>query len=80
VIKSEIRVPNPNHSNAEIRMVSDFGFPSLSWSLFVKIARVKESVVACLLMLSLCGASSADELDSQELQARVRSILGAVSP
>jgi mono/diheme cytochrome c family protein len=37
----------------------------------------KNTVLASVLMLSLCGASSADEIDPQELPSRVRSIFVA---
>ena len=40
----------------------------------MKTMRPKNMVVACVLTLSLCGASSAEELDPKELPSKVRSI------
>src|ERR1700722_17865611 len=44
---------------------------------FMKTMRARNMVVACALMLSLCAASRAQELDPQELPSRVRSIFVA---
>src|ERR1700722_20036366 len=44
---------------------------------FMKTMRARNMVVACALMLSLCAASKAEELDPQELPSRVRSIFVA---
>src|SRR5580765_8342967 len=43
----------------------------------MKTMRPKMPVVACVLTLSLCGASNAGELDPKELPFRVRSIFVA---
>src|SRR5579862_5812272 len=40
----------------------------------MKILRPQHMLVACILTLSLCGASNAQEIDPQELPSRVRSI------
>ena len=47
------------------------------WRPIMKTPRPKNTVLACVLTLSLCGASSADEIDLKELPSRVRSIFVA---
>src|ERR1017187_1004394 len=47
------------------------------WSLVMKSMRPQIMVIACILTVSLCGASSAEELDPKELPSRVRSIFVA---
>src|SRR5580658_4969262 len=43
----------------------------------MKTMRFRNIVIACVLTLGICGASNAEELDSTQLQSRVRSIFVA---
>jgi mono/diheme cytochrome c family protein/uncharacterized membrane protein len=47
------------------------------WSILMKIMRVRDMAVACVMTLSLCGASNAEELNPKDLPSQVRSIFVA---